>query len=223
MDQRQLEKENIRLTREIAMLETQLSAAQRGKEEKIEENKHIKAEIEVLEKENLQLEEETRRLDEEIAGLDEEFKQAQLDAGRLRREIKVSIERAENENKQAAELRARTTKFERQLDTLKREVKQEIDDRRNLEGKLRKTNAHIDAMKSNRWSSFVTRSLEKQDWYQRTEAPYPSPDGEDPGAAESVSAGPVVEPAKPEGPVASPADVVPEAKKDKGGIDFSAD
>ena len=82
MDQRQLEKERIRLTREISMLESQLSSALRGKEEKLEENKQIREEIEQLEEDNKELEEETRRLDEEIAQLDEEFKQAQLDAVR---------------------------------------------------------------------------------------------------------------------------------------------
>ena len=99
MDQRQLERERIRLTREISMLESQLTAAQRGKEEKLEENKQIREEIAKLEEENKALEEETHRLDEEIGKLDEEFKQAQLEAGRLRREIKVNTERGENEKK----------------------------------------------------------------------------------------------------------------------------
>ncbi|MCK4720568.1 hypothetical protein KAU08_07905, partial [bacterium] len=72
------------------MLETQLQAAHKGKEDKLEENKQIRVEIAKLEEENVGLEKETQRLDEEIAKLDEEFKQAQLDAGRLRREIKIS-------------------------------------------------------------------------------------------------------------------------------------
>jgi len=223
MDQRQLEKERIRLTREISMLESQLSSAQRGKEEKIEENKQIKQEIEQLEEENKGFEEETRRLDEEIAALDEEFKQAQLDAGRLRREIKVNIERSENEKKQVAELRNQISKLEQQLESLRREIKNEIEERRNLESKLRKTNAHIDAMKQNRWSAFVTRRLEKQDWYQRMEEPMLSPDGSDndelvmdsevPKAVGEVDT--VIEPEMIE--------KKEETKKDEGGIDFGMD
>jgi hypothetical protein len=59
MDQRQLEKERIRLTREIAMLENQLESAIRGKEEKLTENKQIKDEIVSLEEENKTLEEKS--------------------------------------------------------------------------------------------------------------------------------------------------------------------
>lgn len=210
MDQRQLEKERIRLTRELAMLETQLSSARRGKEEKIGENRQIREEIEQLEEENKVLEEETRRLDEEIAGLDEEFKQAQLDAGRLRREIKINIERGDNEQKQATELRNQIARLDKHLETLRREIKQEIDDRRNLESKLRKTNAHIDAMKDSRWSFVVTRKLEKQDWFQRTEELIPSPDGADGEEEAVVETAPVEE---------APVEEKPK-DEDEGGIDF---
>lgn len=216
MDQRQLEKERIRLTREIAMLEAQLSAAQRGKEEKLEENKQIREEIAQLEEENKGLEEETRRLDEEIAKLDEEFKQAQLDAGRLRREIKIEIERAESEKKLAAELRTQIAKLEKTLEGLRREVKQEIDDRRNLEAKLRKTNAHVDSMKRHRMAGFVTRQLEKQDWYRRMEEPVPSPDGSD---EEDVAPAPEHEPEK--AAAEAPPEAPKEEDKDEGDIDFS--
>jgi chromosome segregation ATPase len=187
MDQGKLEKERIRLTREIAMLESQLTAALKGKEEKLGENKSIREEIARLEEENKALEEETRRLDEEIAGLDEEFKSAQIEAGRLRREIKVNNERSEAENKKAAELRTQIARLEKNLETLRREVKQEIEDRRSLESRLRKTNSHIDAMKSHRLAGFVTNQLEKQDWYRRQEEPVPSFDGEDEERAEMPS------------------------------------
>ncbi len=219
MDQRQLEKERIRLTRELSMLETQLNSAQRGKEEKIGENKQIRAEIEQLEEENRVLEEETRRLDEEIAGLDEEFKQAQLDAGRLRREIKINIERGDNEQKQADELRIQIARLEKHLDTLRREIKQEIDDRRNLESKLRKTNSHIDAMKENWWSStFVTRKLEKQDWFLRTEELIPSSDGSDEAEEAALETAPFEE-ARVEQGAEEPVEEKPK-DEDEGGIDF---
>jgi chromosome segregation ATPase len=227
MDQRQLDKERIRLTREIAMLETQLSAAIKGKEEKLEENKQIREEIAKLEEENKALEEETRRLDEEIAGLDDEFKNAQIEAGRLRREIKIAGEKSEAENKKAAELRNEIAKLDKHLETLRREIKQEIEDRRNLESRLRKTNAHIDAMKEHAMARFVTRRLEKQDWYQRAEEPLPSWDGEDESEIEEVTEVSAVEA---EAATEAPSEEAPteatsgeEEKKDEGGIDFSTD
>jgi len=198
MSQKQIDKDRIRLTREVATLENQLNAAIKGKEDKLEENKG--------------LEEETRRLDEEIAKLDEEFKSAQIDSGRLRREIKINTERAENERKQSGELQAGILKLESQLEVLKREIKTEIDDRRTLEARLRKTNAHVNAMKEHPAAKmFVTRKLEKQDWYTRQEEPDLELEMEDVPA---------------ETPVIEKADVEPEAepdekKEDDGGIDFT--
>lgn len=217
MDQRQLEKERIRLTRENSMLETQLQAAHKGKEDKLEENKQIRLEIAKLEEENVGLEKETQRLDEEIAKLDEEFKQAQLDAGRLRREIKISTEHADNENKEGVELRKSITTLESQLADLQRQVKREIDDRRNLESRLRKTNAQIDSMKDHWAATFVTRNLEKQDWYQRMEEPLPEYD-EEGEQVEAIDDEKVAEEAAEE-PVAAKG----EGARDEGGIDFSVD
>ncbi len=171
MAQHQLDKERIRLTREIASLENQLAAATKGKEEKLDENKQIREEIAKLEEENKGLEDETRRLDEEIAGLDDEFKTAQIEAGRLRREIKINIERAENERKQSVGLRSNIVKLENTLESLRREIKTEIDDRRTLEARLRKTNAHIDSMKEHWAARFATKNLEKQEWFLRQEEP----------------------------------------------------
>jgi len=221
MDQRQLEKERIRLMREIALLESQLESALRGKEEKLEENRQIREEIAQLEEENKALEEEIRKLDEEIAKLDEEFKQAQIDAGRLRREIKINNERADAERKKAAELRTQLAKLQKTLETLQREIRTEIEDRRSLEQRLRKTNAQIEAMKSHRLAAFVTRRLEKQDWYKRMEEPIPTIESEEePVTGEEVTAGAVspslegVVPAESETPKE-------EAPKEEGGIDFS--
>lgn len=220
MDQRQLEKERIRLTREIVMLEQQFTAATRGKEEKIEENKQIREEITKLEEENKVLEEETRKLDEQIAELDGEFKNAQIDAGRLRREIKVNIERSENEKKLKTELMAQIARLEKNLEALRRDIKVEIEDRRSLEARLRKTNAHIDTMKQH-WAAgfFVTRQLEKQDWYIRQEEPdlsyeIGSTDGE---AAKGEE--PEIQPSaeQPEGMQEGPT----ETKEEEGEIDFT--
>ncbi|MCX6645182.1 MAG: hypothetical protein NTY09_02315 [bacterium] len=222
MDQRQLDKERIRLTREIAMLESQLQSAIRGKEEKLEENKTIREEIAKLEEENVGLEKETQRLDGEIGKLDEEFKQAQLDAGRLRREIKISQEHADNENKLAAELRADIAKLENQLGDFQRQVKREIDDRRTLEAKLRKTNAVIDSMKDHPAARFfVTKRLEKLDWYQRQEEPLTGFDDE-PGGFEPATDGAIVE-VTAEAEVQTEAPAEKEKSGDEGGIDFSID
>lgn len=212
MDQRQLEKERIRLTREITMAESQLESAVRGKEEKLEENKLIREEIAQLEEENKGLEEETRRLDEEIAKLDEEFKQAQLDAGRMRREIKVNSERGDTERKKSVELRNQIARLEKNLEQLRREVRQEIEDRRSLESKLRKTNSQIEAMRSHRAAGWVTKQLEKQDWYKRMEEPMPV--GEE---FEAQAEAPVVE-SVPEAVVTVPKEET--KKSDEGGIDF---
>lgn len=220
MDQRQLDKEHIRLTRELATLEAQLSSAQRGKEEKIEENKQILDEITGLEDENKVLEEEIQRLDSEIAELDEEFKQAQLDAGKLRREIKIQTERAEGETKQIEGLRNNITKLEHMLEGLKREVKSEIDDRRSLEGRLRKTKAHIDAMKQHRLSQIVTNKLEKQDWYNVASGDFTDMDGSD--TFESDEPEPVAVVDK---PAEEKKSAVPDNKKveKEDGLDFSED
>lgn len=220
MDQRQLEKERIRLTREIAMLESQLQSAQRGKEEKLEENKQIREEIAKLEEENVGLEKETQRLDGEIGKLDEEFKQAQLDAGRLRREIKISQEHTDNENKHAAELRTDIGKLENQLADLQRQVKREIDDRRTLEAKLRKTNAVIDSMKDHWAAKMVTRRLEKLDWYQRMEEPVPDNE-EVEGIAQALVAVEIDEEAAAKPETEAPAEE--EKPSDDGGIDFKID
>jgi chromosome segregation ATPase len=219
MDQRQLEKERIRITREIATLEAQLSSAIRGKEEKLEENKQIKEESAQLEEENKGLEEETRRLDEEISQLDEEFKQAQVDAGRLRREIKVNIERADTERKKITELQTNIGKIEKTLEMLRREIKTEIEDRRSLESKLRKTNSQIESMKTHKLASYVTKNLEKQDWYRSIEEPLPmSTELEAEGAQEIAPSEPAV--------VSAPVDEKPVDKKPgsgDSGIDFSTD
>lgn len=220
MDQRQLEKERIRLTREIAMLEQQFTAATRGKEEKVEENKQIREEITKLEEENKVLEEETRRLDEQIAELDGEFKNAQIDAGRLRREIKVNIERSENEKKMTAELVSQIAKLERNLEAMRRDIKVEIEDRRSLEARLRKTNAHIDTMKQHWAAGFVTRQLEKQDWYIRQEEPdlsyeIGSTDGES-AKGEELEIQPSAE--RPEGMREGPTET---SEDEEGGIDFT--
>lgn len=222
MDQRQLDKERIRLTREIAMLESQLQAAQRGKEEKLEENKTIREDIAKLEEENVGLEKETQRLDVEIGKLDDEFKQAQLEAGRLRREIKISQEHADNEYKMAAELRTDIARLESQLTDFQRQVKREIDDRRNLEAKLRKTNAVIDSMKDHPLAKyFVTNRLEKLDWYKRKEEVLPGYDGEEDftGVEETLTAVETLTESEVQAEEAEK-----EAKAgDDGGIDFTID
>ncbi len=215
MDQRQIEKERIRLTREIAMLEQQLSAAVKGKEEKLEENKQIHEEIAKLEGENKTLEEETHRLDEEIGALDEEFKAAQIDSGRLRREIKVNTERSESEMKKAATLRSEIAKFDKELSNLQREIKTEIDDRRSLESRLRKANAHIDSMKTHWMANMVTKGLEKQEWFQRQEEPdisYMADEEEVTEVTATVAAGS-------EAVQETPA----EKEEEKDGLDFSVD
>ena len=197
------------------MFESQLEAAIRGKEEKLEENKQIREESVTLEEENKALEEETRRLDEEIAHLDEEFKQAQIDAGRLRREIKVNLERADTERKKAAELRTTIARLEKILEGLRREIRTEIDDRRSLEAKLRKTNSQIESMKTHKLANVVTKKLEKQDWYKRAEEPMPYGEELEP-EVEPVPTQAASEPA--------PAKDEPEDKKPgsgDGGIDFS--
>jgi len=225
MDQRQLDKERIRLTREIAMLEQQLASAVRGKEEKLEENKQISEEIGKLETENKTLEEETHRLDEEIGSLDEEFKSAQIDAGRLRREIKVNIERTEAEKKKSAELRAEIVKLDKELSNLQREIKLEIEDRRNLESRLRKTNAHIDAMKEHWMAKVVTRNLEKQDWYQRQEEPDLSfISSEEEYKETAVADGTALKPDEVVKAAVEAGQEATEEKKEEGeGIDFSTD
>ncbi|MCK4721633.1 hypothetical protein KAU08_13275, partial [bacterium] len=124
---------------------------------------------------------------------------------------------ADNENKEAVELRKNITKLESQLTELQRQVKREIDDRRNLESRLRKTNAQIDSMKDHWAATFVTRNLEKQDWYQRMEEPLPEYDEE----GEQIEA---VEAEKVAGEtVEEPVAAKEEEKRDEGGIDFGVD
>lgn len=223
MDQRQLEKERIRLTREISMLETQLNAAIRGREEKLEENKQIREEIARLEEENKALEEETRKLDEEIASLDEEFKQAQIDAGRFRREIKVNNERAEAEADKTAGLRKEINSLQNNLEALRREIKHEIDERRNLEAKLRKTNAHIDSMKSHPMARFVTKNLEKQDWYQRMESPQYAGEGLPEAVSEEMKPDKTGAGIRVESGTESKKEGKSKDDGESGGIDFSID
>lgn len=166
-------KEKIKLKKEIGLVEGAIDATKKSKDEKINENVSVEKENQVVEEDNIKLEEQIQSLEEQIAELDSEFKEAQLTAGRLRKMIKRSGETADAEEKKIKENTNELGRLNETLDKLRRDIKREMDERKNLEYQLKTTKARIEEMEGKFLAKlFVTRRLKKDEkFYPKDKTP----------------------------------------------------
>ena len=159
-------KEKIKLKKEIGLVGNQIDATKKSREDKLVENEQVEKDIKVVEGENIKLEEQIQDLEEQIAELDTEFKEAQLTAGRLRKMIKMSTAKSETEEGAIKKSTRELQGLNDNLDKVRRDIKREIDERKNIEYQLKTTKSRIDEMESKTLAKMlVTRRLRKDERY----------------------------------------------------------
>ena len=157
-------KEKIKLKKEIGLVENQIEATRKSKDDKIVENEQVEITIKSVEEENIKLEEQIQGLEEQITELDTEFKEAQLTAGRLRKMIKMASAKLQDEEANIKKLTKELEALNDALDKTRRSIKREVDERKNLEYQLKTTQSRIDEMENKFLAKlFVTRKLKKDE------------------------------------------------------------
>ena len=157
-------KEKIKLKKEIGLVENQIDATRKSKDDKIVENEQVEITIKSVEDENIKLEEQIQGLEEQITELDAEFKEAQLTAGRLRKMIKMATAKSEDEEASIKKLTKELEALNDSLDKTRRDIKREVDERKNLEYQLKTTQSRIDDVENKFLAKlFVTRRLRKDE------------------------------------------------------------
>ena len=151
-------KEKIKLKKEIGLVENQIEATRKSKDDKIVENEQVEITIKSVEEENIKLEEQIQGLEEQITELDTEFKEAQLTAGRLRKMIKMASAKLQDEEANIKKLTKELEALNDALDKTRRNIKREVDERKNLEYQLKTTQSRIDEVENKFLAKlFVTR------------------------------------------------------------------
>jgi len=157
-------KEKIKLKKEIGLVENQIEATKKSKDDKIVENEQVEITIKSVEEENIKLEEQIQGLEEQITELDTEFKEAQLTAGRLRKMIKMASAKSQDEEASIKKLTKELEALNDALDKTRRSIKREVDERKNLEYQLKTTQSRIDEVENKFLAKlFVTRKLRKDE------------------------------------------------------------
>ena len=157
-------KEKIKLKKEIGLVENQTDATRKSKDDKIVENEQVEITIKSVEDENIKLEEQIQGLEEQITELDTEFKEAQLTAGRLRKMIKMATAKSGDEEASIKKLTKELEALNDALDKTRRNIKREVDERKNLEYQLKTTQSRIDEVENKFLAKlFVTRKLRKDE------------------------------------------------------------
>jgi chromosome segregation ATPase len=163
-EERQILKDKIKLKKEIGLKEAQIDATTKSKDEKIAENDNVEKDIAEVEQDNIKLEEQIQGLEEQIAELDKEFKEAQLTAGKLRKMMKMSAGKAETEEANIKKLTKDLDALSETLDRLRRDIKREVDERKNLEYQVKTTKARIEEMEGKFMARLlVTRRIKKDE------------------------------------------------------------
>lgn len=157
-------KEKIKLKKEIGLVGNQIDATKKSKDDKIVENEQVAITLKSVEEENIKLEEQIQGLEEQITELDAEFKEAQLTAGRLRKMMKMANTKSEDEEASIKKLTKELEALNGSLDKTRKDIKREVDERKNLEYQLKTTQSRIDEVENKFLAKlFVTRRLKKDE------------------------------------------------------------
>jgi chromosome segregation ATPase len=162
MNERQIQKEILRIKKEIDLLESSIQMGQKMKAEKDQENKRLEDDITNQEQENTRLADELEKNNVNITELDEEFKENQLKAGRIRKEMNMVKENVEKLKKEEKEKKAEIERLVGEFENYKKKIKEEKHFKESAEYNLRKTNAKIAEIQSNFWSKWVTSQIRKK-------------------------------------------------------------
>jgi len=161
MSDRQIQKEILRLKKEIDLLEGQIQSGLKSKADKEQENKRIDDDIKTQEDENKSLSEQFIKLESSISDLDGEFKDNQLKAGRIRKEMNIIREELEKKNKEEKSKQDEIEMLLAQLEDLKKKIKEEKRSKENADYNLRKTNAKVAEIQSHWASKVVTSKIQR--------------------------------------------------------------
>jgi len=163
MSERQIQKEILRIKKEIDLTESQLQSGQKSKADKEQENIRIEEDIKTQEADNERLATELQKHESNILELDEEFKDNQLKAGRVRKEMNMIKEDVEKKKKEEKELRAELERLVNLIEDTKRKVKEEKHSKETSEYNLRKTNAKLAEIQTH-WAAkyIVTPKIERE-------------------------------------------------------------
>lgn len=159
MSERQIQKEILRLKKDIDLLEGQIQSGMKSKADKEQENARLDDDILKQEAENKVLEAELEKQESSISELDEEFKENQLKAGRIRKEMNLVNEDLEKKTKEEKNLRVNVELLLNNIETHKKKIKEEKRSRENAEYNLRKTNAKVAEIQSHWASKTVTSKI----------------------------------------------------------------
>lgn len=158
---RQIQKEILRLKKEIDLLEGQIQSGLKSKADKEQENKRIEDDIRTQEEDNKSLAEQFTKLESSISDLDGEFKDNQLKAGRIRKEMNIIKEEFEKKLKEEKSKQDDIEKLLAQLEDLKKKIKEEKRSKENADYNLRKTNAKVAEIQSHWASKVVTSKIQR--------------------------------------------------------------
>jgi len=163
MSERQIQKEILRIKKEIDLTESQLQSGQKSKADKEQENIRLEEDIKTQEADNERLASELQKHETSVVDLDEEFKDNQLKAGRVRKEMNIIKEDVEKKRKEEKDLRLELEKLINQIEETKRKVKEEKHAKETAEYSLRKTNAKLAEIQTH-WASkwIVTPKIERE-------------------------------------------------------------
>jgi chromosome segregation ATPase len=162
MSDRQIQKEILRLKKEIDLLEGQIQSGLKSKADKEQENKRIEDDIKIQDEENKSLADQFTKLESSISDLDGEFKDNQLKAGRIRKEMNIIKEDLEKKNKEEKSKQDEIEMLLTQLEDLKKKIKEEKRSKENADYNLRKTNAKVAEIQSHWASKVVTSKIQRE-------------------------------------------------------------
>jgi hypothetical protein len=162
MSDRQVAKEILRIKKDIDLTESQLQSGMKSKADKEQENIRLEEDIKAQEKENERLAGELEKQETSITTLDEEFKDNQLKAGRIRKEMNMVKEDIEKKRLQEKDKRAQIETLINQIEDARKKVKEEKRSKEQTEYNLRKTNAKLAEIQAHWAAGFVTSKIAKE-------------------------------------------------------------
>ena len=163
MSERQIQKEILRVKKEIDLTESQLQSGLKSKADKEQENIRLEEDIKSQEAENERLAGELQKHETSVGDLDEEFKDNQLKAGRIRKEMNIIREDVDKKKKDEKELRAEMERLLNAVEDTRKKVKEEKHQKETTEYNLRKTNAKLAEIQAH-WAAkwFVTSKIARE-------------------------------------------------------------
>jgi len=162
MSERQIQKEILRIKKEIDLAESQLQSGMKSKADKEQENVRLEEDIKAQEKDNERLAAELEKQESSIGTLDEEFKDNQLKAGRIRKEMNMIKEDIEKKKIEEKDKRAQVESLINQIEDSKKKIKEEKRSKEQTEYNLRKTNAKLAEIQAKYLSRFATSKIARE-------------------------------------------------------------